>query len=104
MYRDCKPENLLINSEAIGQDIVGTYVVVVDENEISNYRYIEIGPEVGRMTVIEKGLSTADRVVISGQHNAPPGAKVNSREKTAESMRPPTPAASQTPDTGGQGD
>lgn len=96
--------HLLINSEAIGQDIVGTYVVVVDENEISNYRYIEIGPEVGRMTVIEKGLSTADRVVISGQHNAPPGAKVNSREKTAESMRPPTPAASQTPDTGGQGD
>ncbi|MEC7500876.1 MAG: efflux RND transporter periplasmic adaptor subunit [Planctomycetota bacterium] len=94
---------LLINSEAIGQDIVGTYVVVVDENEIANYRYIEIGPEVGRMTVIEKGLSTADRVVISGQHNAPPGAKVSPREKTAESMQPPTPPA-KTSDTGGQGD
>ena len=93
--------HLLINSEAIGQDIVGTYVVVVDENQIANYRYIEIGPEVGRMTVIEKGLSTEDRVVISGQHNAPPGAKVSARETTAESKQPPKPVASQTSDSGG---
>ena len=96
--------HLLINSEAIGQDIVGTYVVVVDGNQIANYRYIEIGPEVGRMTVIEKGLSTEDRVVISGQHNAPPGAKVSARDTTAESKQPPKPVASQTSDSGGQGD
>ena len=96
-----KGPHLLVNSEAIGQDIVGTYVVVVDLNQVANYRYVEIGPEVDRMTVIEKGLSTDDRVVIVGQHNAPPGAKVSAREATAESTPLPEPSANQTSSTGG---
>ena len=53
------------------------------------------------MTVIEKGLSTDDRVVIAGQHNAPPGAKVSAREATAESTPLPEPSANQTSGTGG---
>ena len=96
-----KGPHLLVNSSAIGQDIVGTYVVVVDENQIANYRYVEIGPEVDRMTVIEKGLSTDDRVVIVGQHNAPPGAKVSARESTVNSTSMPKTSANQTSDNGG---
>jgi multidrug efflux system membrane fusion protein len=96
-----KGPHLLVNSSAIGQDIVGTYVVVVDENQIANYRYVEIGPEVDRMTVIEKGLSTDDRVVTVGQHNAPPGAKVSARESTANSTSMPKTSANQTSDNGG---
>lgn len=104
-----KGPHLLVKTEAIGQDIVGTYAVVVDQNQVVSYRYLEIGPEVDGMTVINKGLSAEDRVVIAGQHNAPPGAKVSVHEAT-EGSSPPSPStpsppsppsANQTSGTGG---
>ena len=88
---------LLVDTAAIGQDIVGTYVIVVDQQQVASYRYIEIGPEVDEMTVVTKGLSTEDRVIVAGQHNARPGAKVDAHN-TPEAG---TPSAPQTPVTGG---
>ncbi|MBC18900.1 MAG: hypothetical protein CMJ74_01400 [Planctomycetaceae bacterium] len=93
--------HMLIKSQAIGQDIVGTYVVAVDENNVANYRYIEIGPEVGGMTVIENGLATTDRVVIAGQHNAAPGTKVSARQADAALKQSPKSDSIQTPGNGG---
>ena len=50
-------------------------------------RKVEIGPLVGNMRVIDKGLTENDRVVVSGMLRAIPGQKVDPQapapEKTA---------------------
>ena len=92
-----KGPHLLVHTAAIGQDIVGTYVIVIDQEQIARYRYVDIGPEVEKMTVVNKGLSTDDQVVIAGQHNARPGGKVSIRQDSDES----TSSANQTSDAGG---
>ena len=69
---------------------------MVDQEQVANYRYIEIGPEVDKMTVVTKGLSTEDRVIVAGQHNARPGAKVDIHN-TPEAR---TPSAQSPPGTG----
>jgi len=69
-------DTLLISENAVGQDVVGTFVVVVDDKQIAQYRYIETGPVVDGMQVIVKGLTTEDWVVVDGIHNARPGAEV----------------------------
>jgi multidrug efflux pump subunit AcrA (membrane-fusion protein) len=40
-------------------------------------RKVEIGPQVGSMRVIDKGLTENDRVVIAGMLRAIPGQKVD---------------------------
>jgi len=72
---------LLINADAVGQDIVGPYVVVIDGDQKAHYQYVELGQEIEGMQVINKGLSTTDWVVIDGQHNARPGGVVDMHEQ-----------------------
>jgi multidrug efflux system membrane fusion protein len=71
-----KGSKLLVPAKAVGQDIVGAYVVVIDEQQTARYSYVDLGPEHEGMQVITKGLSTKDWVVVEGQHNARPGGKV----------------------------
>ena len=69
-------DTLLISEKAVSQDVVGTFVVVVNDKNIAEYRYIKTGSVVDGMQVIEKGLTTEDLVVVDGIHNARPGAEV----------------------------
>ena len=39
-------------------------------------RYVEIGPEIGNNTVIERGLAKGERIVTEGFHKLNPGQKV----------------------------
>jgi multidrug efflux pump subunit AcrA (membrane-fusion protein) len=53
-------------------------------------RKVEIGPLVGDMRVIDKGVSENDRVVVAGILRAIPGQKVDPQgapEKTAAAAR-----------------
>lgn len=86
-----KGPQLLVSAAAVGQDIVGTFVVTVDDDQVARYRYLELGPEIDGMQVVEKGLSTKDWVVVEGQHNAHPGSKVQVQYPTqADSAAPQT--------------
>ena len=78
---------LLVPDVALGSDQGGRYVLVVGNENVVEQRKVEIGPLVGNMRVIDKGLTENDRVVVSGMLRAIPGQKVDPQapapEKTA---------------------
>lgn len=63
-------EKLLIPEAAIGTDLVGRFVYVVDSDDIVRYRKLSVGELVGTDRVIEEGLGESDRVVVNGIQRA----------------------------------
>jgi RND family efflux transporter MFP subunit len=69
-------DRLLAPDRAVGSDQSGRYLLVVNKDDVVEQRAVEIGPRVGALRVIEKGLDPDDRVVVSGLQVAAPGEKV----------------------------
>lgn len=57
---------VLIADRSIGTDQSRRYVLVVDENNKTEYRPVELGPVVDGMRVIERGLQPGERIVVKG--------------------------------------
>ena len=74
---------MLVPSVALGSDQGGRYVLIVNGENVVEQRKVEVGPVVGDLTVIEKGLKADDRVVTAGILRAVPGQKVDPQTKTA---------------------
>ena len=74
---------LLVPDAALGSDQGGRYLLVVNKDDVVEQRKVGIGPVVGALRVIEKGLNADDRVVVSGILRAIPGQKVNPQTQTA---------------------
>ncbi len=77
---------LLVPDVALGSDQGGRYVLVVGKDDVVEQRKVEIGPQVGSMRVIDKGVTENDRVIVAGMLRAIPGQKVEPQaapEKTA---------------------
>jgi RND family efflux transporter MFP subunit len=68
---------LLVPDVALGSDQGGRYVLVVNNDNVVEQRKVEIGPLIGNLRVIDKGLTENDRVVVSGTIRAIPGQKVD---------------------------
>jgi RND family efflux transporter MFP subunit len=68
---------LLVPDTALGSDQGGRYVLVVGKDDVVEQRSVQIGPQVGNMRVIDKGLNENDRVIVSGMLRAIPGQKVD---------------------------
>jgi len=67
---------LLVPDAALGSDQGGRYLLVLDKDNVVEPRKVTIGPKVGDLRVIEKGLAPDDRVVVAGILRAVPGQKV----------------------------
>ena len=74
---------MLVPTVALGSDQAGRYVLVVNADNVVEQRKVEVGPRVGEMVVIEKGLGAEDRVVTAGLLRAIPGQKVDPQTQTA---------------------
>ncbi len=74
--QDPEQDALLVPQTALGNDQGGSYVLVVDKDDVVDKRNVTVGPAVGDMQVIEKGLSKDDKVVVAGLLRAVPGQKV----------------------------
>jgi RND family efflux transporter MFP subunit len=79
---------LLVPDVALGSDQVGTYVLVVNQDNVVEQRRVEAGPTNDAMRVIEKGLAEADRVVVNGMLRVVPGQKVDPQTQTAAASPP----------------
>jgi len=75
--RQQKVQSLLIPEAALGSDQGGRYLLVVDKDSVVEQRKVTIGPRVGDLRVIDKGLAADDRVVVDGILRAIPGQKVD---------------------------
>ncbi len=71
-----REDALLVTERALGLDQGGRYLLVVDNENNVDQRYVEIGDLKDGMRVIREGLKPEDRVVVKGIQRAIPGAKV----------------------------
>jgi membrane fusion protein (multidrug efflux system) len=67
---------LLVSERALGSDQSGRYLLVVDDQDVTQYRSVHVGALVDGMRVIEEGLEPTDRVITNGILFARPGAVV----------------------------
>jgi multidrug efflux system membrane fusion protein len=61
---------------ALGTDQQGRYVFVVDADGKAQRRGVVPGPAAGGLVAVERGLTSADRVVVAGQVKVRPGMPV----------------------------
>ncbi|MBO0765408.1 MAG: efflux RND transporter periplasmic adaptor subunit, partial [Hyphomicrobiaceae bacterium] len=87
-------EALLVPDAAIGTEQVRKYVLVVDDNNVAQPKYVTLGPVVDGLRVVSSGLETNDRVVVNGLMRARPGTKVTPEMSTAEAVMEHEPAPS----------
>jgi len=67
---------LLISETAIGTDQGQKYVLVVDKNDIAQYRRVTLGGLVEGKRIVTAGISHADLIIVDGQARVQPGMKV----------------------------
>ncbi len=67
---------LLVSERALGLDQGGRYLLVVDNENKVEQRYVKIGALQNGMRIINDGLKPEDRVVVKGIQRAIPGGKV----------------------------
>jgi membrane fusion protein, multidrug efflux system len=76
-------EALLVPDAAIGTEQVRKYVLVVDNQNVAQAKYVTLGPLIDGLRVVASGLAADDRVVVNGLMRARPGAKVSPQMSTA---------------------
>ncbi len=73
---DVREDAVAVPTKALVIEKGGAYVFVVRNNGVVEKRFVEIGPEVENNTVIERGLSRDERIVVEGYHKLTHGMKV----------------------------
>lgn len=76
MLLDVRENAIVAPSRALEIEKGGAYIFVVRPDSIVERRYVEIGPEIGNNTVIERGLGQGEKIVVEGFHKLNPGMKV----------------------------
>lgn len=71
---------LLVPDSAVTTDLTRKLVLVVGKDGTVGTRAVELGPLVGQLRVIEKGLKPSDRVIIKGTQMAMPGQRVSAQD------------------------
>jgi len=89
------PGALLVPDRALQADQGGRYLLVLNQDNVVEQRYVQLGELNGDLRVILSGLSGDDRVVVGDLWRATPGIKVTPKQTTldqaggnAESSRP----------------
>ncbi len=71
-----RPDMPLVSERAIGNDQGGTYLLVINSEDVVERRSVKTGQRRDGLIVIEDGLQKGDRVVVNGIQRARPGRKV----------------------------
>ena len=84
---------LLVPDTAIASDQSGSYLLVVDKDNVVQQRTVQTGQLYGRLRVIASGLTADDVVVVSGNQRAIPGEKIEPQSTTITAEASPAPSA-----------
>jgi multidrug efflux system membrane fusion protein len=66
-------EQIIIPSRAIGTDLKNSFVLTVGENNILQYKLVEIGERYGKLRAITSGLVKGDIIAVNGPARVGPG-------------------------------
>ena len=67
---------LMVPDRSLQEDQGGRYVLIVDDNDVIQQRYVQTGELVGDLRVITSGIKAGDLVVVGELWRATPGTKV----------------------------
>ncbi len=73
---------LLAPQRALQEDQSGRYLMVVDDNDVVQKRYVQLGSLEGDLQVVTSGLDRNDRIVVGELWRATPGMKVTPKLTT----------------------
>ncbi len=74
---DVREDAVKIPNKSIVIEKGGAFVYVVRPDSVVERRFIEIGPETGNETIVERGLAKGEKIVAEGYHKLSHGIKVN---------------------------
>lgn len=74
---DVHENAIKIPNRALVVEKGGAYVYVVRPDSVVERRFIELGPEIGNETIVERGLAKGEKFVVEGYHKLTHGMKVN---------------------------
>lgn len=83
-----QPNAVLVEEQALGTDIGGKFLLVVDANNVVARQPVQIGQEVDNLRVITAGLNADQSYIVQGLQFAFPGAKVNPQPAGAAGASP----------------
>ncbi|WP_218310040.1 efflux RND transporter periplasmic adaptor subunit [Alteromonas antoniana] len=67
---------ILIAEKAIGTDLNNKYVLVVNQDNVAEYRPVKLGDKMGTLRLIESGLNPSDSIVVDGLQRIRPGVNI----------------------------
>lgn len=74
VYASRETDALLVDERAIGTDLAGKYVFVLDEENVVEQRFVTLGPlQDDGMIVVEDGLDGSESYIVNGMLRARPG-------------------------------
>ncbi len=79
---------VLVPDLAIQRDLGGSFVLVVNEENMVESRYVQRGELVGADRIITDGLMAEERVIVQGVQRARPGIEVRTAQSAAEPAAP----------------
>jgi len=88
LLMDVREKAVVVPSKAIVIENGGAYIFVVRPDNIVERRFVETGPESGNNTVIERGLSAGEMIVVEGTHKLAHGMKVTAVMASAGQEEP----------------
>lgn len=84
-----QPKAVVVPSQAIQSGQSGTYAFVVKQDKTAELRPVSVSRSTNGETVIEKGLSPGEIVVMDGQLLLTPGARVSIRDQNSARQESP---------------
>jgi len=75
-----EPNAIVVPAPAVQDGQKGSFIYVVKSDQTVEARPVELGQTTNNQTVITRGLQAGDRVVVDGQFNLTPGAKVKEQK------------------------
>ena len=79
---------LLVPTRSLAMDQQGRFLMVVDDKNIAKRRAVEVGSEREGMTVVTKGLTASDVIIVEGLQKVRPGAPVKPTPFKEEAAAP----------------
>ena len=73
---DVRENATVVPQKALIIEKGGAYIYVMRKDSTAEKRFIELGPEFGNNTVVERGLTPGENIVIEGYHKLSPGIKM----------------------------
>jgi multidrug efflux system membrane fusion protein len=83
---DTRRNAVTIPSPALQRGPQGFYVWVIQPGDTAELRVIDATPIDGNVTIVAKGLSPGERIVVDGQSRLEVGARVDARSREAAKM------------------